>query len=206
MRQESTGDRERPGLQASARFPSRMAGVERLGCPPSSPHASEEDRGAQVARAAGAGRPLPGGSVLPHLRGLKGPRGGAGGPVQGGGAAHQSRGGRLGAPLPPPVSSPLPLPCPSSSSSSAAAAGLSRGGGGGGGCLASSRSLGNATSSPCARERGGEGAGRGPRPCGPEPGRAPRGCRGNGMRSGRPSGDGGGRRRHAEGGGRLALS
>lgn len=44
----------------------------------------------QGARAAGAGRRLPGGSV-PHLRGLKGPRGGAGGLLQGGGAAHQSR-------------------------------------------------------------------------------------------------------------------
>ena len=41
---------------------------------------------------AGRGRPLPCGSVLSACEGLKGPRGGVGGPVLGGGAAHQSGG------------------------------------------------------------------------------------------------------------------
>lgn len=83
--------------------------------------------------------------------------------------------GSLCVPLPPPVSSPLPLPAPlpppPRRQLSAAAAELSRGGGGGGGCLASSRFLGNAASSPSARELGAAsaGVGAGPGPRGPEP-------------------------------------
>lgn len=177
---------------------------------PPPPHASSEDWGAQGGRAAGTCGPLPGGSVLPHLLGLKGPRGGAGGRVGRRSRPSIAPGGvsvllLLLSRLPSLYPAPLPPPPPPRKQLSAApAAGLSRGGGGGGGCLASSRSLGNATSSPPARWRGGRGGGRGLAVQSPDA-RAPRGCRGNGMPSGRPRGDGGGRRRHAEGGGRLAL-
>ena len=106
----------------------------------------------------GRARPLPCGSVFSPCEGLKGPRGGAGGLVQGGGAAHQSCGGRPCGPLPPPRSSPFPLPAPLPPPPRrqllVAAAGLSRGGGGGGDCLASFRFLGNPASSLLARELG----------------------------------------------------
>ena len=120
----------------------------------------------------GPGRvgPLPCGSILSPCEWLKGLRGRAGGLVQGGGAAHQSRGAFLVllflllAPLPSLDRPPLPPP-PPGRQLFAKAAGLSRGGGGGRACLASSRFLGNPASSLLARELGGAnaavGAGRG---------------------------------------------
>lgn len=151
-----------PGLQA--RFPSAIVLVPFSF--PARPPTSAEDGGA-----AGAGRPawrLPCGSVLSSQREAKGPRGGAGGLVPGGGAAHQSQGGGPCGPLPPrpppPLLSPLPLPAPLSPPPPprrlCLAAGLSRGGGGGGGSLASFRFPGNRPSPSAA----GVGVGRGLQP------------------------------------------
>lgn len=129
--------------------------------PPLLPRLSRRIRRGQGWGGPGRAGPLPFGSVFSPCEGLKGPRGGAGGLVQGGGAAHQSCGGRPCAPFPSPRSSPFPLPAPLPPPPRrqflAAVAGLSRGGGGGGGCLASSRFLGN----PVLLPRAGVGAGLG---------------------------------------------
>lgn len=133
---------------------------------------------------------LPCGSILSPCEWLKGLRGGAGGLVQGGGAAHQSRGAFLVllflllAPLPSLDRPPLPPP-PPGRQLFAKAAGLSRGGGVGAPAWRPLVSL--ATRPPPSsrgswvgrtRPWGRGGAGR--RPGVPEPGRGrPAGCRGN---------------------------
>lgn len=154
--------------------------------PPLLPRLSRRIRRGQGWGGPGRAGPLPFGSVFSPCEGLKGPRGGAGGLVQGGGAAHQSCGGRPCAPFPSPRSSPFPLPAPlppPPPRQLLAAAGLSRGGGGGGGCLASSRFLGNPVLLPRAGAGCGErgrGGGVGLRPGGPETGRGRcAGCLGN---------------------------
>lgn len=85
------GRTEGPGTQASGQISPRNRFSQRRGCPLPSPHL----RGGPGAAGAGGAGPLPGRSVLPPLRGAKGPRGGAVRQVPGGGAAHQSHlGGR----------------------------------------------------------------------------------------------------------------
>lgn len=101
LRQKKTGlwPAQRGRGQATrlqAQFPSRIMEVERRGCPPLLPPPPRRTRGRWVAGAAGTGRAQPspylaGQSFLP-CEGIKGPRGGAGGLVQDGGAAHQTRG------------------------------------------------------------------------------------------------------------------